>query len=128
MALSEALNLTYRVSSAAALANSDYARAIQARMASRPLFPIQVSLVGEISDLLQLKQPLAINFEDGGGGKILASDDIFYMYGEGATRQEALKDYVSSLSEYFELLESHNDAPSIELFHYLQSYLQPIRR
>jgi hypothetical protein len=128
MPLSEALTLTYRVSAAGALASSDYTRPVQARVASRPSFPAQVTLVGEISGLLQLVQPLSISFEDGGRGRIIASDDVFYMYGDGATRQEALRDYVSSLSEYYELLESHDDAPTVELFHYLQNYLQPIGR
>jgi len=84
--------------------------------------------VGEVSDHLRLTQPLTIDFEEAGGGKIIASDDIFYMYGEGATRQEALRDYVCSLAEYYELLESYKDAPGVELFTYLQSYVQPISR
>jgi hypothetical protein len=50
------------------------------------------------------------------------------MYGVGSTRRDALSDYVSSLSEYHALLESHRDAPSVKLFSYLQSYLQPISR
>jgi hypothetical protein len=128
MVLSEALTLTYRVSAAGALASSDYTRPVQARIASRPSFPTQITLVGEISDLFQLIQPLSISFEDGDRGRMIASDDIFYMYGEGATRQEALRDYIGSLSEYYDLLESHDDAPTVELFHYLQSYLQPIGR
>jgi hypothetical protein len=128
MALSEALTLTYRVSVVGALASSDYTRPVQARVASRPSFPTQVTLVGELSDLFQLVQPLSISFEDGGNGRIIVSDDIFYMYGEGATRQEAVRDYVSSLTGYYELLESHGDAPTVNLFQYLQSYLQPIGR
>jgi hypothetical protein len=128
MALSKALTLTYRVSAVSALASSDYTRPIQARVASRPSFPPQVSLVGELSALFQLIQPLTISFEDGGDGRIIASDDVFYMYGEGATRQEALRDYVSSLSEYYEVLESHDDAPTVELFRHLQSYLRPVSK
>jgi len=84
--------------------------------------------VGVISDNFRLVQPLAIDLEEAGSGEIIASDNVFYMYGQGATRREAVEDYVSSLSEYYELLESHNDAPSVELFRYLQSYLQPTSR
>ena len=111
---------------ASAFASPSYARPILARVASRPSFPPQVALVGEVSDSFRLIQPIIINFEQDQGGKVIASDDIFYMYGEGNTRRDALRDYVSSLSEYHALLESHRDAPSVQLFSYLQSYLQPI--
>jgi hypothetical protein len=82
--------------------------------------------VGPVSDHLRLAQPITVNFEHEDGGKIIVSDDIFYMYGEGATRQDALRDYISSLAEYYEVLEAQEDAPSTELFLYLQSYLRPI--
>jgi hypothetical protein len=128
MTPSENLTRTYRVSAVRALASSDYTRLVQARLVSQPSFPPQITLVGEISGQFRLIQPLSIDLEEAGGGEIIASENIFYMYGQGATRREAVEDYVSSLSEYYELLESHDDAPSVELFHYLQSYLQPISR
>ena len=124
MNLSKALTQTYRVSESA-LADSEYMRPVQARVAALPSLP-QVTLLGEVSAHLRLIKPIHINFEEAGEGKILASDDIFYMYGEGNTRKEALGDYIISLSEYYELLESHKDTPSMELFRFLQSYLQPI--
>ncbi len=89
-------------------------------------FPSQVALVGEVSGHLRLAQPITVNFEYDDAGKIIVSDDVFYMYGEGVTRQGALRDYISSFSEYYEVLESQKDAPSSELFLYLQTYLQPI--
>ena len=92
------------------------------------MFPPQVTLAGEISEYFSLIQPLTINIEEAGDGSLIASDEVFYMYGQGATRREAVADYVSSLSEYYELLESHEDAPSVALFKFLQSYLQPIAR
>jgi hypothetical protein len=97
-------------------------------MVSVPTFAPQIALVGKISDRLMLLKPLLVEFEDTGDGWVLASDDVFHMYGEGITYKYALADYVSSLSEYYELLESYEDAPSVELFRYIQSYLQPIRR
>jgi hypothetical protein len=128
MPLSEAVNQTYRVPSLWALASSNYVRPVQARLVSRPAYPTQITLVGEVSEHFRLLKPLSIELEEAGEGELLASDGVFYMYGQGATRREAVADYVSSLSEYYELLESHDDAPSVELFHYLQSYLQPISR
>lgn len=129
MALSNALPSTYRVVAPSAVAGLDYSRPIVAQMASRPSLPSQVALIGDIFKRFILAQPIVLNFEQGDGGKIIASDDIFYMYGEGNTRQEAVRDYLSTLSEYYALLESHDDAPSVELFSYLQTYLQPkVRR
>ena len=128
MARSEALERTYRAPVLWALANSDYTRPVQARLASRPAFPSQIILVGGISENFSLLRPLSLDLEEDGAGGLIASDSIFYMYGHGATRREAVEDYVSSLSEYYELLESHDDAPSVTLFRYLQSYLQPITR
>ena len=89
-----------------------------------PSFHPQVVLIGDVLEKFTLLQPLVINFEQGDEGRIIASDEIFYMYGKGLTLQEAVRDYLSSLSEYYSLIESHNDAPSIGLFSYLQTYLQ----
>jgi hypothetical protein len=128
MSLNEAVSLTYRVAAASAAASSAFLRPIQARVAERPAFPSQVVLLNEISDRLRVVQPILVDFEEGDEGRILVSDSIFYMYGEGATRMQALRDYISSLAEYYELLESHDDEPSVALFRHLQSYLQPIGR
>jgi hypothetical protein len=88
-------------------------------------FPPQVAFIGQVSTVLRLIQPITVDFEYD-GGKIIASDDIFFMYGEGATRLQAVRDYLSSLAEYYELLESQRDESSGELLHFLQTYLQPI--
>jgi len=92
--------------------------------ASYPSFYPQVALVGEVLEHFRLVQPIVINFEQGDKGKVVASDDIFYMFGEGFTLQEAVRDYLSSLSEYYLLIESHDDPPTVNLFSYLQTYLQ----
>ncbi len=127
MQLSNALSLTYKATASSASASSSHMRPVLARMASAPSFPSQIALVGKISDRFRLTQPITLNLEQEEGSKMIASDDIFFMYGEGLTRQDALRDYVSSLSEYYELLEGHRDAGSVRLFKYLQSYLHPIQ-
>lgn len=120
---------TYRANRIVAVAGGDYSQLVVATIASLPSAPSQVALVGDIFAHFLLAQPIVLSFEQGDLGKIIASDDIFYMYGEGNTRQEAVHDYLSTLAEYYGLLESHNDAPSVELFSYLQTYLQPkVRR
>jgi hypothetical protein len=101
----------------------NYARPVLAKTALRPTYSAQVVLVGNLLEGFSLVQPIVVNLEQA-DGKIIFSDDVFYMYGEGITAHEALADYLSSLSEYYELLESYDDAPSAELFSYLQTYLR----
>ena len=50
------------------------------------------------------------------------------MYGIGDDPLSAMQDYVSVLIEYYDVLSSHDDEPSVTLFRRLQSYLQPIHR
>jgi hypothetical protein len=44
----------------------------------------------------------------------IVSDEVFFMYGEGSTAEEALKDYEESISDYREMLEEE-DNPSVHL-------------
>lgn len=124
MELSNASSPIYKASVASATVRPRYLKPAKAFISSGPRLPLQVTLAGEIFRDYSLVQPLVVSFEQA-DGKIIASDDMFYMYGEGITRQEAVRDYLSSLSEYYALLESCDDAPSIELFSYLQTYLRP---
>jgi hypothetical protein len=94
------------------------------QLAARPSAPSQVTLVGNVLRNYTLIQPLAITLESA-DGSIIASDEVFHVYGEGDTRQESVEDYLSSLAEYYALLETCEDAPSVELFSYLQTYLRP---
>lgn len=124
MELSSASSSTYKAIATKSVASEDYSRPVMARAVSYPSFHPQVALVGDVLEHFRLVQPIVINFEQGDQGKVIASDDIFYMYGQGFTLQEAVRDYLSSLSEYYSLIESHNDVPSVRLFSYLQTYLQ----
>lgn len=126
MELSSASAFTYTATEVGAVGGVNYSHPVLARATSRPTYAPQIALVGDLLKDFRLVQPLVVNLEKGDNGKIMASDDVFYMYGEGYTRQEAVRDYLSSLSEYYTLLESHDDAPSVELFSYLQTYLYPI--
>jgi hypothetical protein len=121
--LNSASSSTYTAATNAAT-GADFWSPGVARVVPYPSFHPQVVLIGDVLEKFTLLQPLTINFEQGDDGKIIASDEIFYMYGNGFTLQEAVRDYLSSLSEYYSLIESHDDAPSIGLFSYLQTYLQ----
>ncbi|MGZ5437185.1 MAG: hypothetical protein ACXWID_18415 [Pyrinomonadaceae bacterium] len=108
----------------ASMVGATYLRPILAKVAVRPNYQSQVVLVGDVLERFRLVQPIVVNLEQA-DGKIIASDDVFFMYGEGITGLAAVHDYLSSLAEYYELLESYDDAPSVELFSYLQTYLLP---
>ena len=93
----------------------------------RTFIPIQISLFGRIAPEWKIVQPLLVTVEHD-DDSFIASDDVFLMYGLGDDVVEAVQDYISVLTEYCEVLSSHQDEPSVTLFRLLQSYLQPVRR
>lgn len=88
----------------------------------------QVFLYGNILSGWAIVQPLTLNVEKEEDGTQVVSDDIFLVYGNGDTQGEAIRDYVSSLVEYFQLVE---EGARTELFDkkqliVLQSYIQSL--
>jgi len=59
-------------------------------------------------------------------GRIIASDDEFAVHGDGETEQEAVRDYIASLLEYYDLLSvrAMEDDHTMVLFRRLQEYLK----
>lgn len=113
--------------SAASQTTADSANARLSLGVALPRIPRQISLFGHIARTWQLAQPLLITIEYGDNAYIV-SDDVFSIYGIGDDMLSATQDYVSALIEYYDVLSSHSDEPSVRLFYRLQSYLQPIRR
>jgi hypothetical protein len=97
------------------------------RSGSGPLFPVQIALLGRVTDGWRVVQPLLVSIEQDGDGSWIAGDEIFAMYGLGDDATQAVTDYISVLTEYYDVLSSHPDEPSAALFRRLQTYLQPIR-
>lgn len=85
--------------------------------------PLQVSLFGRIAPEWRIVEPLTVTI-DRENGFYIASDDVFVMYGLGEDIPLAIKDYISVLTEYYEVLAHQEDAPSVALFHHLQGYLR----
>jgi hypothetical protein len=88
----------------------------------------QIVLLGRITPEWSVIQQLVVTIEQGEDGAILVSDEVFFMYGEGGNPGEALVAYLTALTEYYRLLESHDDEPTVGLFRFLQTYLQPVTR
>jgi hypothetical protein len=103
-------------------------RAVRAHAVIAPSFPRQITLFGELSDEYRLVKPLAIDLEADSSSSFVASEGVFYIYGTGQTRAEAVKDYIKSLCEYYELLSEQTDGPTVALFSFLSSYVQPVDR
>jgi hypothetical protein len=95
----------------------------EVELTPRLILPVSVTLFGPIGPELRIVQPLTINIERDDNSYI-ASDDVFIMYGLGDDIPSALQDYISVLTEYYDVLSSLNDEPSVELFHHLQVYLR----
>lgn len=68
--------------------------------------PLNVKyLYGEIAEGWVACELLEISIEKDEVGFYVASDNVFDVYGEGETRDQAIEDYITSLIDYYELLE-----------------------
>jgi hypothetical protein len=83
----------------------------------------QLVLFGDIAPGWKLVKPLIVNIEQDEDAYFVISDDIFFVYGDGETVEQAEKDFTSSLIEYYELLARHDDEQTQALFWHLQSFL-----
>lgn len=90
----------------------------------------QAFLIGNVHDSLYIYQPLPINIEIEEDGTFVVSDDIFLVYGEGKNLLDSLNDYVSSLIEYYWILENGTKINQFDnkQFRYLKTFIQPISR
>lgn len=87
--------------------------------------PSQITLLGNRMPGWNFVQPLILTMTRDDDGQFIASDDVFYMYGLGDNPDDAVKDYLKVLSEYYQHLSADEDEPSVALFEYLQSYIRP---
>jgi len=102
-------------------------RAVTSGLAEAETSP-QVPLLGRVAPEWKVIQPLLITLERDTDGSILASEEVFCMYGIGQDVVGAIEAYIDALVEYYQLLSAHNDEPTRALFTALQNYLQPISR
>ena len=94
------------------------------------LVPVEIAdlpqpclLVGQIAPQWVVLRPLPVTLERDPDGGYLVSDAVFCVYGWGRTLTEAQQDYLTSLIEYYQILQGHADAPTQTLFRHLQTYL-----
>ena len=84
-------------------------------------------LLGDVTPGWNIVQPMWVTIERDEDGSYLATDDIFLVYGAGESEREALQDYVTSLIDYYRLLEERllSNPRNQPLFRHLQLYLLP---
>jgi hypothetical protein len=83
-----------------------------------------IHLYGDLGDHLRMIQPLELNWVVDEFDQHVISDDVSLMYGVGVTFELAMEDYKASLIDYFQILSTHQDAPTRRLFDHLCKFIQ----
>lgn len=98
---------------------------VSSASASLPLRTPSRFLHGEVAPGWYIVRPLAVFVEAMEDAGFLVSDDLFSMYGMGATVEEALADYSTSLIDFYQILEARveSNPHNRPRFQHLQSYL-----
>jgi hypothetical protein len=94
------------------------------------LLPVeQFFLSGKVIPRWEILQPLLLIVERDHDGTYLISDDLFGVYGDGMSISEALRDYVVSLGDYYEILSARAEGENSlirEQFSRLQRYVRVV--
>lgn len=67
---------------------------------------LPASLYGRVAPGWELIQPLTVDLEVDTDGSFIVSDDTFLVYGAGDTFLVAVRDYITSLIELYQLVDS----------------------
>lgn len=70
-----------------------------------PTGDLNVLLLGPLGGGWFVDKPIFLDIEQDGDGSFVAVESTFNVYGIGATKTEALRDYMTSLVEFYELTE-----------------------
>lgn len=89
-------------------------------------YPSEIPIFGQVHPRYRFNTPMVLTVERDDDGSYVLSDNIFAIYGSGFTITDAVRDYVSAFVEYYELLLTHQDAPTVALFRELGRYFQPV--
>ena len=85
------------------------------------LGPTTAAIFGPLAAGLVARQPISVRIERDHDGSFIVSDETFAVYGCGASWDEALEDYKSSLAEYRDLVAG--DPGSAAVLDHLNKYL-----
>lgn len=85
-------------------------------------------LTGEITPEWHLKQPVSLKIERDEDGSFIMSEEVFNIYGHGATPENAKEDFIIALVEYYEILKKYasvDDASKAMLDKFKRLWLPP---
>lgn len=81
------------------------------------------TLIGPIAEGWVLIKPITLTVERDEAGAYLASDAVTTVYGCGESGPQAIQDYIQSLIEYFEIVDSAATIESVQLAGHLRHFL-----
>ena len=81
------------------------------------------TLIGPIAEGWVLIKPITLTVERDDTGAYLASDVVTTVYGYGESGPQAIQDYIQSLIEYFEIVDSAAAIESVQLAGHLRHFL-----
>lgn len=81
------------------------------------------TLIGPIAEGWVLIKPITLTVERDEVGAYLASETVTTVYGYGESGPEAIQDYIQSLIEYFEIVDSAGAIESVQLAGRLRHFL-----
>ena len=83
----------------------NFERAPSPSIGQLPHIPKALTCIsGKIGQGWVITQPLAIQIEKEEDGSYIVCDEIFFVFGVGGTDIDAMLDYETSLTEYYELV------------------------
>ena len=99
----------------------------QPQIARPQPYPSQTTLIGPVAVGWTVCQPLRLMVEQEDDGWVVVSDDVFAVYGDGATVSAARQSYIASLIDYYEMVAEHAQADRFDAdqLERLRSYLRP---
>ncbi len=99
----------------------------QPQVAHPQPYPSHITLLGSIAVGWTVYQPLRLMIEQEDDGWVVVSDDVFAVYGDGATLNAARQSYIVSLIDYYEMLaeHAHEDRFNADQLERLRSCLRP---
>lgn len=85
-----------------------------------------VLLYGAVHPEVRIAIPLPVSIDVEADGTFIVADEVFAVYGEGISEHDALKDYVVSLVDFFDLVmsEAEQNPAADSLAQRLRTYLQ----
>jgi hypothetical protein len=87
----------------------------------------RVQLFGAAEAGWRIGQPLPVTVRRREDGSYVVTDDVFGVFGEGDSWNDAERDLVASLVDTFLLLAEATDEPTQALVQHFRTYIHPIQ-